>query len=99
VHVLDTGGDLKYPSAGIGTFAEMLWGAFDNNKIRAFDVSELPETASIERSWATEFKPHLSTLILNGGVGSAAVRAGRTLGGIKRAFALPKFGGRRGEAA
>jgi len=90
LHILDTGGDQRYPSAGIGTFAEMLWGAFDNDKTRCFDVSELDVSASAERAWATEANPHLSTLILNGGMGSAAVRAGRTLGGFKRAFALPK---------
>ncbi len=98
LHVLDTGGDQRYPSAGIGTFAEMLWGAFDDDKVRCFDVSELDAAAAAERSWAQDTKRHLSTLILNGGMGSAAVRAGRTLGGLKRAFALPKRG-RRGVAA
>ncbi len=99
LHILDTGGDQKYPCAGIGTFAEMLWGAFDKDHIKRFDVSELDEAAVIERAWATDVDRHVSTLILNGGMGSVAVRAGRTLGGIKRAFALPKRGGRRGAAA
>ena len=98
LHILDTGGDQKYPSAGTGTFAEMLWGAFDQDHIKRFDVSELDESAVIERAWATDEDRHVSTLILNGGMGSVAVRAGRTLGGIKRAFALPKLG-RKGEAA
>ncbi len=98
LHILDTGGDQKYPSAGIGTFVEMLWGAFDKDHIKRFDVSELDENAVMERAWATDVDRHVSTLILNGGLGSVAVRAGRTLGGIKRAFALPKRG-RRGEAA
>jgi len=91
LHILETGGDQRYPSAGIGTFAEMLWGAFDNDKVRCFDVSELDSSAQAERAWAKDSNPHLSTLILNGGMGSAAVRAGRTLGGLKRAFALPKL--------
>ena len=98
LHVLDTGGDQGYRSAGIGTFAELLWGAFDNDKIRCFDVSELDAAAAAERKWASDTKAHLSTLILNGGMGSVAVRAGRTLGGIKRVFALPKIG-KRNEAA
>ena len=98
VHVLDTGGDVKYPSAGIGTFAELLWGAFDNDHIKRFDVSELDASAEVARAWATDVDPHVSTLILNGGMGSVAVRAGRTIGGIKRAFALPKRRG-RGEVA
>ncbi len=98
VHVLETGCDQRYPAAGIGTFAEMLWQAFDNNKIRRFDVSELDEGAVVERAWATDSHPHLSTLILNGGMGSAAVRAGRTLGGLKRVLTIPNRG-RRGQAA
>lgn len=99
LHVLDTGGDAKYPSAGIGTFAELLWSAFDSSKTRRFDVSELDASATVERAWATEAEPHVSTLILNGGMGSAAVRAGRTLGGMKRVFSLPKLRSGRGEAA
>ena len=99
IHVLDTGGDAKYPMAGIGTFAELLWAAFDDDHVKRFDVSELDETASAEREWATDVDPHVSTLILNGGMGSAAVRAGRALGGVKKAFALPKLKGRSAEAA
>jgi len=103
LHILDTGGDEKYAdrSTGIGTFAEMLWGAFESKTICSFDVSELDESAAIERNWADGKHSHVSTLILNGGMGSAAVRAGRALDGVKRAFAIPKLGGRRqqGEAA
>jgi len=98
LHILDTGGDQKYPNAGIGTFAEMLWYAFDKDHIKRFDVSEIDASAAAERAWATDVDHHVSTLILNGGMGSVAVRAGRTFGGIKRAFALPKRG-RRGAAA
>ena len=93
LHILDTGGDEKYAdrAAGIGSFAEMLWGAFDSTSIRRIDVSELDAQAQLERSWATESDRHVSTLILNGGLGSAAVRAGRKLDSFKRAFALPKL--------
>ena len=93
IHVLDTVGHAHYPSAGIGTFAEMLWQAFDNDHIKRFDVSELDDSAAEARSWATDHTSLLSTMVLNGGVGSTALRAGRALGGLARSLTLPKRNG------
>lgn len=98
VHVLESIGDARYPTAGLGTFADLLWHAFDNDHVKRFDVSELDASARAARAWATDKHPHLSMMVMNGGVGSAAVRAGKALGGIARALSLPKRG-ERGEAA
>lgn len=99
MHVLDTVGHAQYPAAGIGTFAELLWEAFDADPIKRFDVSELDDSAAEARGWATDAAPHLSTMVLNAGVGSTALRAGRALGGLARSLTLPKLGRGGKEAA
>ena len=101
LHVLDTGCDAKYltRAAGIGSFAELLWSSFESRTISRFDLSELSDEALEERSWATEVDRHISTLVLNGGVGLAAVKAGRVLDGFKRVFDVRRFAGKRGQDA
>ena len=72
--------------AGLGTLAELLWLCFEDRAIRRCDLDTIDDGETWKRRWATGFDTQVSALILNGGVGSAAIRAGRTLGGLKRAL-------------
>lgn len=101
LHVLETGCDEKYlpRAAGLGCFADLLWSCFESRTINRFDLSELSSNAVEERSWATAIDRHVSTLVLNGGVGLAAVKAGRVLDGFKRVLDVRRFAGKRGEDA
>lgn len=72
--------------AGLGAMAELLWLAFDDPAIRRLDLDSLHPGQTWKRRWATALEDQICALALNGGIGSAALRAGRTIDGLKRAF-------------
>lgn len=73
-------------SVDTGTLAELIWLAFESPELRACDMDTIRSQADERRRWATHLEQQVNALVMNGGVGSAAIRAGRKLGVLKKAL-------------
>ncbi len=85
LYAIETSYDDAYKgnSVGIASYAMIMKYAFDHDDIVICDMDTIKTNGNYKRRWATRIDQQVSALVLNGGMGSFAIRTGRQLASIK----------------